>query len=159
MRPVLSNIAGLGLGVLSLLGLAGDAGARSEAETSYTREQTFSAALRYLRVDLGYDVTEKDPDAAYLLFSFSAPELEQKSAHGSIEVVQGERTVRVFVNLPQLPSYHEDVLKRGLLQKLRAEYGEPPKAEKRKPDPPKPDPRKPEPEKPEPPSPPAAESN
>lgn len=130
-----------------LLGAAGQAAARSEAETSYTREQTFSAALRYLRVDLGYEVTEKDPDAAYLLFSFSAPELEQKSAHGSIEVVQGERTVRVFVNLPQLPSYHEDVLKRGLLQKLRAEYGEPPKAEPRK----KPEPEKPAPDEKSPP--------
>jgi hypothetical protein len=129
----------------------GKAAARSEDEIPYTREQTFSAALRYLRVDLGYDVTEKDPDAAYLLFSFSAPELEQKSAHGSIEVVQGERTVRVFVNLPQLPSYHEDVLKRGLLQKLRAEYGEPPKAERK----PKPPPAESPPAEP----PPAAESN
>jgi hypothetical protein len=99
---------------------------RSEAEITYTREQTFSAALRYLRVDLAYEVTEKDPEAAYLLFSFPAPELEQKSAHGSIEVVQTERSVRVLVNLPQLPNYQEEVLKRGLLSKLRAEYGEPP---------------------------------
>ena len=146
MRRLWLKIGGVGVGILGLLAPAGDAVARSEAETSYTREQTFSAALRYLRVDLGYDVTEKDPDAAYLLFSFAAPELEQKSAHGSIEVVQGERTVRVFVNLPQLPSYHEDVLKRGLLQKLRAEYGDPPKAEPKKPAPEKPAPEKPAPD-------------
>lgn len=107
---------------------------RSEAESAYSREQTFSAALRYLRVDLAYEVTEKDPEAAYLLFSFPAPELEEKSAHGSIEVVQTERSVRVMVSLPQLPSYQEDVLKRGLLQKLRSEYGAPPtKRAKQKP--------------------------
>jgi hypothetical protein len=105
---------------------------RSEAEVTYTREQAFSAALRYLRVDLAYEVTEKDPDAAYLLFSFPAPELEQKNTNGSIEVVQTDRSVRLLVSLPQLPAYREDVLKRGLLEKLRMEYGEPPRPEKAK---------------------------
>ena len=100
--------------------------ARSEAEVRYTREQTFSAALRYLRVDLAYEVTEKDPEAAYLLFSFSDPELQRKSGHGSIEMVQRDKSVRLVVSLPELPSYREDLLKRGLLEKLRTEYGEPP---------------------------------
>jgi hypothetical protein len=102
--------------------------ARSEVEVAYTREQTFSAALRYLRVDLAYEVTEKDADAAYLLFNFSDPELQKKNGHGSIELVQRDKSVRVFVNLPQLPSYREELLKRGLLDKLRMEYGEPPAA-------------------------------
>ena len=141
---------------LGLLGsISTSALARSEAELTYTREQTFSAALRYLRVDLAYEVTEKDAEAAYLLFSFSAPELNQKTARGSIEVVQRERSVRLFVNLPQLPSYHEEVLKRGLIEKLRVEYGEPPvAAEPRKPDKapskkPAPEPKEPEPKAPE----------
>ena len=42
--------------------------ARAEADTYYTLPQAFGAALRYLRVDLGFEVTEKDPEAAYLLF-------------------------------------------------------------------------------------------
>lgn len=113
------------LGALGLLASASPAWGRAEAEVAYTREQTFSAALRYLRVDLAYDVIEKDADAAYLLFSFAAPELQRKVARGSIEVVQRQRTVRLFVNLPELPSYREEVLKRGLLEKLRTEYGEP----------------------------------
>jgi len=117
--------ASVALTGLGLLASAGNAWGRSEAEVAYTREQTFSAALRYLRVDLAYEVIEKDPDAAYLLFSFAAPELQRKVARGSIEVVQRQRTVRLFVNLPELPSYREEVLKRGLLDKLRTEYGEP----------------------------------
>jgi len=100
--------------------------ARSEAEVGYTREQTFSAALRYLRVDLAYEVTEKDPDAAYLLFTFSDPALQRKSGHGSIEMVQRDKGVRLVVSRPELPSYREELLKRGLLEKLRTEYGEPP---------------------------------
>lgn len=123
------------------LASAAPAWARSEAEVGYSRQQAFSAALRYLRVDLGYEVTEKDADAAYLLFSFAAPELSGRTAHGSIEVVQRQRTVRLFVSLPELPSYQEELLKRGLLDKLRAEYGEPVE-----PAPEKPPAKKPEPE-------------
>jgi hypothetical protein len=126
---------------LALVTAAGAAAARSEADVGYTREQAFSAALRYLRVDLAYEVTEKDPDAAYVLFNFEAPELQNKVAHGSIEVIQRQRMVRVSVNLPELPSYREEVLKRGLLEKLRTEYGEPSAPE---PPPEKAPPKKPE---------------
>lgn len=116
--------------------------ARSEAEVGYTREQAFSAALRYLRVDLSYEVTEKDPQAAYLLFSFSDPALQKKTGHGSIELVQRDKVVRILVNLPELPSYREELLKRGLLEKLRTEYGEPPAPAP--PEPPKKAPAKPD---------------
>lgn len=123
-RPSSFCLAALGLVLLSA---SRGASARTEAEVGYTRAQTFSAALRYLRVDLSYEVTEKDPDAAYLLFSFAASEADKKSGgRGSIEVVQREQSVRVVVTLPQLPSYQEEILKRGLLQKLLSEYGEPP---------------------------------
>jgi hypothetical protein len=125
--------------------------ARSEVEVGYSRVQVFSAALRYLRVDLGYEVTEKDADAAYLLFNFTDPELQKKTAHGSIEVVQRTHTVRLLVSLPDLPSYREDVLKRGLLDKLRTEYGEP--APEENPD--KPPAKKPDPD----PKPPAGDSH
>jgi hypothetical protein len=136
VRGLSRKLYALGCAVL-LLGLVRPAKARSEIEIPYTREQTFSGALRYLRVDLSYEVTEKDAKAAYLLFSFTDPELQKKSGHGSIEVVQRERTVRLSVNLPELPSYREELLQRGLLDKLREEYGEPPAA------PPPPDPKKP----------------
>lgn len=144
------------LGALGLLVSAGTAWGRAEAEVAYTREQTFSAALRYLRVDLAYDVTEKNADAAYLLFSFAAPEVQGKVARGSIEVVQRQRTVRLFVNLPELPSYREEVLKRGLLEKLRAEYGEPTPREDQPPE--KAPPRKPD-DEPKPPPPDAPEGD
>lgn len=122
---------------MSMLGLsfalwmgAGTASARSEAEVLYTQQQTFSAALRYLRVDLAYEVTEKDPDAAYLLFTIAPPTRNEEPARGSIEVVQRDRSVRVLVSLPKLPGYQEDLIKRGLLQKLQSEYGEPPRRTK-----------------------------
>jgi hypothetical protein len=155
-RSRVLRLALLWLGLLSF-GEVTTAWARSEAEVGYTREQTFSAALRYLRVDLAYEVTEKDPDAAYLLFNFADPELGRKPGHGSIELVQRERGVRIMVNLPDLPSYREELLKRGLLDKLRTEYGEPsnepppqkPPSKKRDPEPKDPAPDAPKEDSPE----------
>jgi hypothetical protein len=129
--------------LLVALGLAGQAVAapamaRVEAGSGYTKTQTFSAALRFLRVDRGYEIVEKDADAAYLLFRYPLPG-RKESASGSLEVVETQAGVKVYVQLPRLPEYHESVLRDGLLRKLREEYGEPKKA----PAPAKPPPAKP----------------
>jgi len=106
----------------SLLALGADA--RVEAESDYSKGQTYSGALRYLRVDLGYEVVEKDPEAAYLLFRY-LPAGQRAATNGSIEIVEHRDRVRLLVQLPQMPRYHETVLRDGLLRKLRDEYGEP----------------------------------
>jgi hypothetical protein len=113
------------LGAALALLAVGSAQARSEAEARYTKAQTFSAALRYLRVDLAYEVLEKDADAAYLIFKYAAPGQRQTST-GTMEIVASGDRVRIYVKLPKLPEYHERVLRDGLLRKLREEYGEPP---------------------------------
>jgi hypothetical protein len=120
--------AGLLLGV--------PAGARVEGDSEYSKSQTFSAALRYLRVDLGYEVLEKDPEAAYLLFRYEPPGQPKSPSTGTLEVVEAGERVRLFVRLPRMPEYHERVLRDGLLKKLREEYGAPPQ---HKPEPKKPD--------------------
>ena len=128
--------------IVAALALAGlllavGAQARVEARSGYSKAQTYSGALRYLRVDLGYEIVEKDPDAAYLIFRYQPPGRRQTSS-GSIEVIQTKHDVKVLFQLPQMPRYHETVLRDGLMRKLREEYGEPPP---RKHEPkPKPDP-------------------
>lgn len=115
---------------LVALSLSAPASAAVETETAYTKSQTYNAALRYLRVDLGYEVVEKDADAAYLLFRF-AGQGKKTASNGAIEIVDqraGDR-VRVYVRLPELPHYQEQMLSDGLLQKLRNEYGDPPRHE------------------------------
>lgn len=114
--------------------VAAVAAARVEGDSDYSKAQTYSGALRYLRVDLGFDVVEKDPDAAYLVFRYQAPgQPKDDKTFGTIEVVEAGERVRVFVRIPSMPEYHERVLRDGLLRKLRDEYGPP---EPRKPDPP-----------------------
>jgi len=99
-----------------------------ETETTYSKSQTYNGALRYLRVDLGYEVVEKDEKAAYLLFRIATGG-KKATTNGAIEIVEqeaGER-VKVYVRLPELPHYHEQMLSDGLFQKLRSEYGDPPR--------------------------------
>jgi hypothetical protein len=102
---------------------------RAEAESAYTKAQIYHGALRYLRVDLDYEVTERDPDAAYLLFRYIPPG-RKNAENGAIEIVETPKSVRLFVQLPKLPGYHEQVLKDGLLKKLGSEYGAPPERKK-----------------------------
>ena len=132
----------------TVMGLAAGAGARVDGSSSYTKAQTYSGALRYVRVDLGYEVVEKDPDAAYLIFKYAAPGAAKGNlVTGTLEVVEANGGVRLFVSLPRMPEYYERIFRDGLLKKLRDEYGAPPPAKKpaEKPTPEKPDPQKPAP--------------
>ncbi len=104
------------------------ANASVESQSGYTKNQAYNGALRYLRVDLGYEVTEKDPDAAYLLFRYSSSGKKTPSS-GSIEIIEQRDSVRLSIRLPDLPRYQEELLSDGLLRKLREEYGEPPRRE------------------------------
>jgi hypothetical protein len=98
--------------------------ARADADTHYSLSQTFGAALRYLRVDLGFEVTEKDPEAAYLLFKYRVPGEPKREVPGALELVKLDKKVRIFVKIPQMPVLHEQLLRDGLLRKLAQEYGE-----------------------------------
>jgi hypothetical protein len=115
----------LALVAVALLLFGTPAGARVEGNSDYSKAQTYSGALRFLRVDLGYEVVEKDPEAAYLVFKYTAPGPNKSESTGTLEVVETGERVRVFVRIPRMPEYHERVLRDGLLRKLREEYGTP----------------------------------
>jgi hypothetical protein len=115
---------------LAVLSTSMTANARLETTSPYTHAQTFNGALRYLRVDLGFEVVERDEKAGYLLFEYVAFE-GQKPSRGAIEVIEVKQNVKVVVQLPAEPSHHESVLSKGLMKKLQNEYGDPPRKTKR----------------------------
>ena len=106
-----------------------EASAKSSYESSYGYDRTWNAGTRLVRVDLGLKITEKDEGAGYLLFDYVSPESGKKSVPGSMEFVRSKDTgaVRVIVQIPQMPGYHEQVLVDSLARKLRNDYGDPPK--------------------------------
>lgn len=110
--------------LLTIWGGSRFAKARADADTYYSLGQTFGAALRYLRVDLGFEVTEKDPESAYLLFKYRVPGDPKREVPGAIELVKVDKKVRIFVKIPQMPTLHEQMLRDGLLKKLVQDFGE-----------------------------------
>jgi len=99
--------------------------AKSTYESPYGFERTWNAALRLVRVDNGWKVTEKDESSGYLLFEYTSPEARRPTS-GSFEFVRAQDAVSVLVALPQMPQYHEQVLLDALAAKMRREYGDPP---------------------------------
>ena len=125
-RSSLRSLASV-LAALLVTSPAAPAGARVDGGSSYSKAQTYSGALRYVRVDLGDEVVEKDPEAAYLIFKYAAPGgAKNSSVTGTLEVVEANGGVKRFVSMPRMPEYYERVFRDGLLKKLRDEYGAPP---------------------------------
>jgi hypothetical protein len=118
---------------------AQDAQAKSGYESAYGYERTWNAGIRLVRVDLGLKVTEKDEGNGYLLFDYRSPESGPKACPGSMEFIRSstDGSVRVIVQIPQMPGYHEQVMIDALARKLRSEYGDPPKKPPPAPPPPK----------------------
>jgi hypothetical protein len=133
------------VGVLSALGVTAAiaitstlADAKSNYESPYGYDRTWNAALRLVRVDNGWKVTEKDDANGYLLFDYKSPE-NSKVSPGTLELVRGrdvdgqETNVSVLVQLPEMPHYHEQVMLDQLASKMRREYGDPPEHKKKPP--------------------------
>jgi hypothetical protein len=100
---------------------------RADAESPYTLQQTFSAALRLLRVDLNLEVTEKDPEASYLIFNYRSGDDPKRAILGAIELVQNDNVIKIVIKIPQLPQSHERLIRDRLVKKLKDDYGPPPK--------------------------------
>jgi hypothetical protein len=126
-KPKRSSLALTGILLAALLLLSHRATARVGGDSEYSKAQTYSGALRYLRVDLGYEVVERDPEAAYLIFRYLLPGQSKGTATGTVEIVDADGHVKLFVQIPSMPEYHERVLRDGLVRKLHDEYGVPPR--------------------------------
>ncbi|MEZ4300180.1 MAG: hypothetical protein R3B70_48780 [Polyangiaceae bacterium] len=136
---ILSLVVLFLLPVTLLIG-AGEVRASASYTSPYTFEQTFSTALRMLRVDLGLKVTEKDAENGFILFEYTSPESGKRTCAGAIELVKTKERVQVTVQIPAMPQYHEQMIADVLSKKLSTDYGEPAK----KKDPPAPAPAEPD---------------
>ncbi len=130
-RPMGLLVAGA-----ALVGLPWLAWARTLNTMPYPITSVWPAAVRFLRVDRGFPVHEKDEAAGYILFEWTDG---PKSCRGSFELIQvtdseGRDATRVAITIPDLPKRYEQMLFDKLAARLKDDIGPPP-----------PPPRKPEP--------------
>jgi hypothetical protein len=111
---------------LVLVLLCGIAHARTEKVLAYPRDQAWQAAVRFIRVDQGLKILEKDADAGYVLFELHE---DNKTFRGSLEVIDvvkdGRHAVRFVMQIEDRPAWLELELLNRLERKLRAELGSP----------------------------------
>ena len=123
MRRLLASLVLAGTLIVTL---AGDGEARSEKTLAYTRETVWPTAVRFLVVDERVKVTDKDPDAGYVLFELKD---EGKTFRGSLEVmtvVKDKRTsVKFVLQIQDRPDWMEIAMLNRLERKLRSELGSP----------------------------------
>ena len=137
--------------LLCLVLATSTASARSEKTLAYEREPAWATAVRFIRVNAGLKVIEKDADAGYVIFEFKE---EKKTFRGSLELIEvikdGRKVVRFVMTIEDRPTWVEIEMLTKLERKLRQELGAPaptptpkpkeaPKKEEPKPEPPKDD--------------------
>ena len=95
---------------------------------SYPLEQVWPAAIRYLKVDRGFEIDDHDREAGYILFEFPLP--GQRTGSGSLEMFatsdsSGRPSVSLAANTGAGPLHLPNALLDGIASKVRAERGQP----------------------------------
>lgn len=112
--------------VLLLVLVPRGAGAVVRTQSEYPFDQVWNAAVRLVRVDLGFEVTERDAEGGFILFKYRAD--MGGTFNASLEIVRPppDGKVGLVVQIPEMPRYAELWLVDRLTRKLRDEYGAPP---------------------------------
>jgi hypothetical protein len=122
--------------LFALSSLALGARARRQEVYPYRFELVWSSAVRMVRVDFGFEITEQDKDNGYLLFRYADG---GRTHPGSFEIVpaqlEGREGVQVVAQIPAMPAYVEQMMLTRLGRKLSQDHGEPPRP--KRPEPPK----------------------
>lgn len=95
---------------------------------SYPIDQVWPTAIRYLRIDRGYQLTDRDREAGYMLFEF--PLEGARLGSGSVEMFEaedaaGRPSVSISVNTGAGPVHLPNAILDGIAAKVRAERGQP----------------------------------
>jgi hypothetical protein len=124
-RPLAPGIAGAVVAAV-VAAVAPIAHAKTTSTVAYRYEQVWPAAVRFLRIDEGLTIVEKDAEAGYILFELTE---DKRTFRGSMEVARvkdgGQAGSRLVVHIADRPAYMEQGILTRFEAKLRDELGEP----------------------------------
>ncbi len=111
----------------SVLSVSAPASAKTSRKVSHAYENVWPTAVRFLRIDEGFDVLEKDMENGYLLFEMAD---EGKKFRGAVEVIRRKDSsnrdaVELILTIKERPSYMEHGILDRMLIKIRKELGMP----------------------------------
>ncbi len=92
--------------------------AESRKVLTYPLASIYASAIRLLRVDLDFEILEKDKEGGYIIFNYR--DNMGKKYRGSLELInknsEKENITHAVCNIPEVPSYME----KDLLEKLNS---------------------------------------
>jgi hypothetical protein len=117
----------MALAAITALAAGPDAWARTLAVAPYPIADVWPSAVRFLRVDRGFPVREKDDEAGYILFDYADGPKPCKASMEFIRAVdpEGRDATRVAISIPDLPRRYEQMLMDRLIAKVRDDRGPP----------------------------------
>src|ERR1700749_3442390 len=115
-------LVGIALGLGALVAAAGRVEARAQSEWPWGVSETFSTAVRFVRIDKGCKIVDKDADSAFVAFECSD---DGKVKRGSIELIKAGSGVRAQITLGDDTPGMELRWRSLLERKLRDERGTP----------------------------------
>ena len=101
--------------------------ARTPVLVSYPLADVWPTAVRYLRVDKGFPIREKDDDAGYILFEYVDNNHPTKASLEFVRATdtQGRESTRIVISIPDQPRHVEQMLLDKLVAKIRDDRGSP----------------------------------
>lgn len=103
--------------------------AKSAQDTTYAMSQVYSTAQRFVRVDKGCKITDRDKDAAFLVWECTEKrEGKEVTLRASLEIFptkteRGQQLLRVQATFNDEPRYMELRFLELLDRKLREDHG------------------------------------
>ena len=96
----------------------------------YPADRVWPTTIRYLRVDRGFSVVDRDRDAGFILFEFTVGRDGEAKGRGSIELIEtsdasGRAAVKLQISTDAGPVHLPHAIADGLAAKLKAEQGHP----------------------------------
>lgn len=117
----------LSVALLLTLATGRDADAKTSRKVSHSYENVWPTAVRFLRIDEGHKVVEKDMANGYVLFEMVD---DGKVFQGSVEVIRrkdasNRDAVELVLSIKDRPSYMEHGILDRMLLKIHKELGLP----------------------------------
>ena len=123
------------LAAAAVLAVAAPAAAKSSRDVAYGYDPVWITLVRFLRVDEGLKLVEKDAASGFVIFELTEG---KRTFRGAAEVMKaqdgaGQPVTRVTLRIAERPSYMEIGMLDRLEVKLREEHGEPARPTKEEP--------------------------
>jgi len=103
------------------------ASAKASRVASYPMDKAWPTAVRFLRIDLGYTIVERDAEAGYVIFEYKKAD---NTYRGSLELVTttdyaDRDSVKILVEITDRPEYEEAWVIEKMIERLREDLGQP----------------------------------